>query len=261
VNPVQLDDVRAYWEANPLSASAIPHPLGSGEYFEYYDRLREANESVEFSARLHEYRDFARRRVLDVGCGNGYVLSRYALAGAEVHGVDLTDAAVGLCRKRFEYLGLVGDFRQGNAEALPYPDATFDCVTSMGVLHHTPDTARAVSEVHRVLKPGGRLIVMFYHRDSALYRIKFPILRAWNGKSIERLLNEVDGDANPLGKVYSREELTRLLGAFTDLELSVGLLEGEMLIPRAGRFIPARVLRALEPRLGWFLYAKGRKPG
>lgn len=260
VNSVRLDDVRAYWEANPLAASAIPHPRGSREYFEYYDRLREANESLEFSYRLHEYRDFRGGKVLDVGCGNGYVLSHFAREGAEVYGVDLTDAAVALCRKRFEYLGLHGDFRQGNAEALPFPDATFDCVTSMGVLHHTPDTAAAVAEVYRVLRPGGRLIVMFYHRDSALYRIKFPLLRLWRGKTTQQLVNEVDGDGNPLGDVYSKEELGRLLGRFTDLEMSVGLLQGEMLVPRAGRFIPAPVLRLLEPRLGWFLYAKGRKP-
>ena len=260
MNSVALDDVRAYWEAHPLSASAIPHPLGSREYFEYYDRLREANESVEFSALLHEYRDFAGRRVLDVGCGNGYVLSRYAREGAEVFGVDLTDAAVSLCRKRFEFMGLTGDFRRANAEALPFPDATFDCVTSMGVLHHTPGTEAAVAEVHRVLKPGGRLIVMFYHRNSALYRIKFPILRIWKGKSTQRLVNEVDGDDNPLGKVYSKEELGRLLGRFSEVEMFAGLLEGEMIIPRAGRLIPAALLRPFERRWGWFLYAKGRKP-
>ena len=167
---------------------------------EYYDRLREANESVDFSFRLHEYRDFRDRKVLDVGCGNGYVLSRFAREGADVSGVDLTDAAVGLCRKRFEYLGLSGAFRRGNAEALPLPDGSLDCVTSIGVLHDTPDTAKAVAEVHRVL------------------------------------------------------------GAFTDLELWAGLLEGEMIVPRAGRFVPAPVPRALEPRLGWFLHAKGRKP-
>ena len=56
---VGIEDVRSYWEAHPLCAEAIPHPLGSREYFEYYDRLREANESVEFSARLHEYVSFA----------------------------------------------------------------------------------------------------------------------------------------------------------------------------------------------------------
>jgi SAM-dependent methyltransferase len=258
---VRLDDVRAYWEAHPLCAEAIPHALGSPEYFEFYDRLREANESVEFSARLHEYARFNGKRVLDVGCGNGYVLSRYAQAGAMTTGVDLTDAAVDLCRRRFEYLGLEGEFRQANAEALPFSDETFDCVTSMGVLHHTPDTAAAVAEVFRVLKPGGRLIVMFYHRNSALYRVGFPLQRLLTGKSMQQLVNEVDGLGNPLGDVYSDAELRRLLAAFCGVELFAGLLEPWMVLPRFSRALPRQWLKRFARRWGWFLYAKGWKPG
>jgi SAM-dependent methyltransferase len=258
---VMIDDVRSYWEAHPLCADAIPHPLASRAYFEHYDRLREANESVEFSAALHEYDQFTGKAVLDVGCGNGYVLSRYARAGAHTTGIDLTETAVEICRKRFEIMGLEGQFRQANAEALPFADGSFDCVTSMGVLHHTPDTAKAVSEVFRVLKPGGRLIVMFYHRNSALYRIGFPLQRLLTGKTTRQLVNEVDGEGNPLGDVYSAAELRRLLARFTGLELFTGLLEPWMLLPRFSRVVPAAVLRPFAGRWGWFLYAKGHRPG
>src|SRR3954468_1105314 len=96
-----IQAVRRYWQRNPVAANAIPHALGTPEYFAYYDALREANEPPAFSARLHEYAAFAGRRVLDIGSGNGYVLSRYALSGARVCGVDLTDTAIGLCRQRF----------------------------------------------------------------------------------------------------------------------------------------------------------------
>lgn len=258
---VRIDDVRAYWEAHPLCADAIPHPLGSPAYFDFYDRLREANETVEFSAQLHEYGRFSGKRVLDVGCGNGYVLSRYAQAGAATTGVDLTAAAIDLCRQRFAYLRLQGEFRQANAEALPFPDATFDCVTSMGVLHHTPDTAAAVAEASRVLKPGGRLIVMFYHRNSALYRVGFPLQRLLTGKGTQQLVNEVDGPGNPLGDVYSKRGLRRLLSAFSGLELFAGLLQPWMVLPRFSRVLPSAWLKRFERRWGWFLYAKGWKPG
>ena len=258
---VALEDVRSFWEAHPVAAAAVPHAPGTPGFFDYYDRLREANESAEFSARLHEYADFSGRRVLDVGCGNGYVLSRYARAGAIVSGVDLTDTAVELCRKRFAYMGLAGEFWRGNAERLPFGDAEFDCVCSMGVLHHTPDTAAAVDEIFRVLKPGGRLIVMFYHRNSALYRVGFPLRRLLHRKSMQQLVNEVDGVGNPLGDVYSAAELRGLLGAFTDVELSVGLLQGWMFLPVAlGRLVPSRLLELVGRRWGWFLYAKARKP-
>ena len=256
---MHVDDVKAFWEANPVAAAAVPYPLGTPEYFTHYDGLREANESREFSARLHEYDAFAGKSVLDVGCGNGYVLANYARAGAQVTGVDLTEAAIALARQRFAQAGLAGTFQIANAEALPFPDDSFDCVCSMGVLHHTPDTARAVAEIWRVLKPGGRLIVMFYHRDSALYRVNFPLQQRFGPKSMQQLVNEVDGAGNPKGDVYSRAELGQLLRGFSDLEMFSGVLNGWMVLPRGGRFLPQRLLRPLASRWGWFLYAKGRK--
>ena len=86
---MNIHEVRSFWEANPLAAAAVPYPIGSPEFFDMYDGLRERNESPAFSAALHEYDRFNGKKVLDAGCGNGYVLSRYALQGAKVYGVDL----------------------------------------------------------------------------------------------------------------------------------------------------------------------------
>jgi ubiquinone/menaquinone biosynthesis C-methylase UbiE len=257
---IDIDDVRLFWDENPLCAAAIPHALGSAEYFAHYDAMREANESLAFSSRLHEYPAFTGKKVLDVGSGNGYVLSKYAREGAEVYGVDLTPTAISLCQQRFALLGLRGHFELANAERLPFADNTFDCVCSMGVLHHTPDTTTAVEEIYRVLKPGGRLIVMFYHRDSALYRFNFPVQRLLSRKSMQQLVNEVDGVGNPKGHVYSIAELRDLLRRFESIEMFTGLLQGWMVLPRGGRFIPDRLLQRFESRWGWFLYAKGNKP-
>lgn len=259
MSDLDIEQVRSYWNDNPLSASAIPHPLFSPEYYNYYDRLRELNESVAFSSRLHEYDAFAGRRVLDVGCGNGYVLSRYARAGARVAGVDITETAVLLTRKRLELMDLEGDVRVASAEELPFDDDTFDCVCSMGVVHHTPNTPKAVSEIQRVMKPGGRLVLMVYHRNSILYRVGFPVERMRTGKSMQQLVDDVDGAGNPKGDVYSRAELRRLLTSFTDLEMFTGLVQAWMLPPPLSRVVPAAALRSLAGRFGWFLYAKARK--
>jgi 2-polyprenyl-3-methyl-5-hydroxy-6-metoxy-1,4-benzoquinol methylase len=132
---VTIEEVRDYWDKNPLCASGIPHPIGSPDYFSFYDGLREANEPPEFSHELHEYPRFAGKRVLDVGCGNGYVLDRYAREGAEVFGVDITGTAVDLCRKRFALSGRKGDFRVADAEALPFEDGYFDCVCAIQAAH------------------------------------------------------------------------------------------------------------------------------
>jgi ubiquinone/menaquinone biosynthesis C-methylase UbiE len=256
---VTTDRVKSFWEANPLCASAIPYPLGSKEYFEYYNRLREDIESPAFSQALHEYKQHAGHKVLDVGCGNGYVLSKYAGEGAEVYGVDITEAAVRLCRQRFELLELRGQFQVANAEALPFPDAQFDVVCSMGVLHHTPDTAHAVQEIHRVLKPGGRLIVMFYHRNSILYHWRMPRAARRSGKSTQQIVNEVDGLGNPKGDVYSKQELGQLLRDFEQIEMFAGYLAADH-IPKIFRWIPKSWLKCLGKRWGWNLYAKAWKP-
>jgi ubiquinone/menaquinone biosynthesis C-methylase UbiE len=254
-----LQSVRRFWERNPVAASAVPYPLGTPQYFSYYDTLREANEPPAFSRALHEYAAYTGKRVLDVGSGNGYVLSRYAAAGAQAHGVDLTEVAINLCRRRFELMKLAGRFLVGSAESLPFDDESFDCVCSMGVLHHTPDTPRALGEIFRVLRPGGRVILMFYHRNSLQYRVKFRLRKWLGGMSIQESINRVDGLGNPKGDVYSRPELADALKQFGDVELFAGLFPWHVL-GRLSRLIPDQAREYCERRWGWFLYAKAIRP-
>ena len=257
---VTTEEVRNFWEKNPLCASAIPYPLGSREYFTFYNSLRENNETIEYSYQLHEYRNYMGKKVLDVGCGNGYVLSKYADEGAEVSGVDITKTGIDLCKKRFEYLGLKGDFQVADAQNLPFENNTFDCICSMGVLHHVPDTKKAVSEIYRVLKPGGRLIVMFYYRGSAKYQWRYRIRSIFSSKSLQRLVNEVDGVGNPKGTVFSRSELADTLKDFCDVTMFVDCIDSRDIFLRLGKHIPDSFCKPFAKLLGWFLYAKARKP-
>jgi len=104
------------------------------------------------------------------------------------------------------------------------------------------------------------VIVMLYHRNSALYQIRFQIEAVGTRKSRRQLVNEVDGSENPKGDVYSRRQAIHLLQRFRQHELQVGLLRPWMVVPRGSRFVPQALLRPLERRLGWFLYAKAVKP-
>src|SRR2546425_3339202 len=167
--------VRAFWQANPCGTKFADAEPGTRRFYELVEQHR-----YEKEWHIPTAADFAAARglrVLEIGCGLGTDGAQFAKAGADYTGIDLTDAAIELARKRFELCGLQGNFQIADAENLEFPDESFDLVYSHGVLHHTPDTARAVREIHRVLKPGGRAIVMLYHRGSYNYRIGIRVLR------------------------------------------------------------------------------------
>jgi SAM-dependent methyltransferase len=268
-----LDDVRAFWNAHPVAEASLGPGLSDEEYFRAFDELRESEdvEPRDISYAVHRFDEARGKRVLDVGCGNGYVLAQYALHGANVVGVDLTERAIDLSRRRFRLLGLDGEFAQIDGMRLPYPDASFDVVCSMGVLHHIPDPRPLVSELERVLRPGGELVVMLYNRSSFRYRVLMPFRRRfgptpYRGRTLREVLNMNDGRDNPWADVYSRAEAQDLLRNFVDHRFRVSKLPARELglylplLSGATARLPRRLVRALGRRIGWNLYCTARKP-
>ena len=112
-------------------------------------------------------------RVLEIGLGFGTITEYAARRAGEFDGVDIAAGPVALARRRLEFIGSPPDrVIRASALELPYPDATFDGVISIGALHHTGDLPRAIDEVWRVLQPGGRAVVMVYNAHS-LRRLMF----------------------------------------------------------------------------------------
>src|SRR5437762_2103069 len=167
--------VRAFWQEHPCGTKFSDAEMGTREFFDRVEAHRYGKEwHIPIAANFKSTRGL---KVLEIGCGLGTDGAQFAKAGADYTGIDLTEASIELARKRFELSGLKGEFRVADAEKLDFPDASFDLVYSHGVLHHTPDIAAAVQEIHRVLKPAGRAIVMLYHRGSYNYRIGIRVLR------------------------------------------------------------------------------------
>lgn len=261
-NSVLKERVRLFWDADPCGSRYIEAEEGTREYYEEFDRFREA--FYPYLDEVHDYGGAQEQDVLEIGVGLGADLTRYARAGARVTGMDLTMRAVKETRRRFSIFGLTGSFLEGDAENLPFPDESFDRVVSIGVLHHTPDTARAIREVRRVLRPGGLAVIMLYHRDSFRYRVVIPVLRRVHPRfrkmSDEEIIGEMyDGRGNPLGKVYSRREIEQLFTGYVLEDLSVRNFASTD-IPVVGRFIPRRLLLATVGRMaGLDLYIRARK--
>jgi SAM-dependent methyltransferase len=162
--PVRKNSVRAFWEADPCAAKLADAPPGTKRFFEEVATAKDALEPERLA-----FADFSSTRgldVLEIGVGLGTDFFRFARAGARAVGLDLTEAAVTSTRRLLELEGLSARVEVGDAESLPFASNSFDVVYSWGVLHHTPNTATALEEVRRVLRPGGEARIMLYALDS-----------------------------------------------------------------------------------------------
>jgi len=269
ITDVKIESVKAFWEQNPVAAEAIADERGTAGYFQAFDALREADacEPYAVSEAIHGYSAAKGLKVLDIGCGNGYVLYQYARHGAEVTGVDLTMTAVELSRKRFALGGLPGAFLEVDGNKLPFPDEHFDIVCSMGVLHHISDPRPMVEEIFRVLKPGGRLIVMLYYRYSwknlILIRMRRMFDPQFRGKTQQEALNMNDGDACPLALVYGRREASTLFSRFSGITFRLTQLSWRQLLmlpPLAEKYLPPSSESWPARVMGWNLNIHATKP-
>ena len=123
--------------------------------------------------------------ILDVGCGGGRTISKLAAATrGKVSGIDYSAASVATSRQTNARLIEAGrvDIRQGTVSRLPFPDGTFDLVTAIETHYYWPDPVADFGEVRRVLKPGGRVVVIAEtykgRRFDALYQPAMKLLRA-----------------------------------------------------------------------------------
>jgi len=149
---MEKESVRTHWERDPCGAKLAQAAPGT---VEFYRQVEETRYSLEpFIPSFAEFATCTGKDVLEVGVGLGTDFVQFARAGANLHGIDLTNAAVDLVRRRLELQGGHAEVVVADAESLPYDDASFDLVYSWGVLHHTPDTRRAIGEVRRVLRSG-----------------------------------------------------------------------------------------------------------
>lgn len=219
------------------------------------------------------FESFADKKVLEVGVGLGADHQKFAECGAILAGVDLTRRAILRTQHRFQQFNLTSFLQVADAENLPFKDQEFDLVYSWGVLHHSPNTGRALDEVCRVIKPGGFAKIMIYHTWSlvgfmlwiryALLRLKpFTPLKEIYGQYLE----------SPGTKAYTVEEARALFSKFDSVEIATVLTHGDLLTSSAGqrhqglllsmarKIWPRWFIRSFFPNCGLFILITARKP-
>jgi SAM-dependent methyltransferase len=248
--------VREHWQSEVCgSRYGSDKATDRREFFAEIDRVR-----YELEPTLIDFAQFEQARgkkVLEVGLGTGADFTRWVQAGAIAYGRDLTEASVKLVLERLELSGLKADVAQGDAENLEFPDNYFDVYYSWGVLHHSPNTEKAIAEAYRVLKPGGQLKIMVYHYPSVsallLWLLYGPLRVNFRGPR-ECVAQHFE---SPGTKMYTLGEARALVGrsfARHPIEIRPYLSAGDLLTHKFSNRYAGRkweLARALFPR--WFV--------
>ena len=241
--PENLDAVKQFWTNNLNGLKFLPSfPKTADDFWKASAlRYRYHYHLVPLFDRIANTHPGAK--LLEIGCGMGDDTAQWAKRGMRITAIDFTEPAVECTKLRLATCQLNGEVFTGNAEALNFPDNTFGVVFSFGVLHHSPDTQKTIDEVRRVLQPGGRAIIMLYHRRSLNYFIHRMLHYPFDGNR---------EDPCPVEHTYTKKQIEKMFREFVECKISVEYLFGTG-YGVINRLIPQPVHRFLGRHIGWHL--------
>lgn len=262
-------EVRDFWnEASCGEALLLPSEDRAG----FESQSRERYRLEPYIPGFGRFSETAGQDVLEIGVGLGADHQRFAEAGARLSGIDLTERAIAHTRHRLGLFGLTSNLQVGDAENLPFADASFDVVYSWGVIHHSPDTPKAAREILRVLRPGGRFAVMVYQRRSLvgiMLWLRYALLAGKPLTSLDTIYAR--HLESPGTKAYSAKEGAALFAGARMVNVRSVLTHGDLLASGAGqrhqgalldlarRLWPRKLLAKALPQWGLFLLIEGTR--
>ena len=231
-----VSGVRSYWNKNTLGLQYASDPSlepGTPEFFAHIRPWMNPYKFPWIMQRIdREARLLEGKRLLEIGCGMGFDSLEFLKRGVRVTATDLTENAVTLARRHFEIERQIPEAVQVESVlSLSFPSDSFDAVWANGVLHATGDTRRAIGEVRRVLKPGGRAIIShFYRRPSWM----------WTLHRLGREPIEAHQEDPPVNEFYTDEQIHEM---FTGFRIVESVREHHRALPVAKRGIKASLYR------------------
>lgn len=289
-------DVEAWWDTNPFAygisnderdqVGTIAFEDMDLSYFEEIERKfrkhshrgAQSKPGEPLFSHLIDYDSISGKDVLDIAVGSGFSMIEFIRQGAKsVTGIDLTSFGVEHAARNLEVRNLSGEIKKMDAQAMTFPDNSFDFACAWGCYMHMPDTKKAIHETYRVLRPRGKVMAYLYNRDSwpfwfntmlvkgvfmgGLLRYKFNIT-----KLTSRYSDGFSRGGNPLTKFYSKKQVKKMFldAGFVNVKVVPFALPQEPDNWPFGRYplfkyLPVSIKRWLS-RWGYGAIVTGEKP-
>jgi SAM-dependent methyltransferase len=257
---------RNWWESNPMRYDwgiRIPAVEFTREFYEEIDRRHFSDAAVYTPPsqrpfdELIPYGDLANCDVLEIGVGNGSHAQLIAPHSRSYTGIDLTRYAVESTLRRFQIFGIRGNVRQMDAERMEFADASFDYIWTWGVIHHSANTEKILREMQRVLRPGGRAVIMVYHRSLLYYYVFNGVFRGIvrggfvRTRSLHKLVQlNTDG---AIARLYSIAEWRALTGKYFSIQEVLIKGQKSELLPLPPGWLKTKICSAMPNQASRFV--------
>lgn len=225
-------DNKSWWENNPMNYSwDIKNKWNpetpelnktTADFFNKIDKIFFEISNIFISEdlipfdKIIKYSSLKNSKILEIGCGMGTHAELLCknVEDIDYTGIDITKKAVELTKKRFELKNINGKVIQADAESIPFENETFDYVWSWGVIHHSKNTESIITEIWRVLKPGGKCNIMIYNKNSLRYYLYGGFFKGIIcGKLLTKTLYEINMEFTDgfFARHFTKSELKNIL--------------------------------------------------